>query len=103
MDKLRSILAQLDFTYSIRDFDSKGVPFRTHLHVPEVHPETGNIYEREDPGHVLKVGHFHNIMLRYVSILFGILITCLYTHSGLLSVPEMGVQVRFSWNITWKH
>ncbi len=53
VDKLRSILAQMEFT---RDYDQKGVPFTTHLHVPEIHPDTGHTwYEREDPAHVEKV------------------------------------------------
>lgn len=56
VDKLRSILSQFEFAYTVRDYDNKGIPFRTHLHVPEVHPDTGcTFYEREDPGHVLKV------------------------------------------------
>lgn len=34
----------------------RGIPFRTHLHVPEAHPDTGTVFlEREDEGHVLKV------------------------------------------------
>lgn len=33
-----------------------GVPFKDHLHVPEVHPLTGVLFcEREDEGHVFKV------------------------------------------------
>lgn len=53
---LRSILAQMEFRYVIRQYDDGGIPFRTYLHVPEVHPETGTTFlEREDEGHVLKV------------------------------------------------
>ena len=56
VEKLISILAQLEFTHTVKDYDNRGVPFRTHLYVPEVHPVTGKtFYEREDPGHVLKV------------------------------------------------
>ncbi len=55
-EKLRSILAQLEFSYQINDWEIKGVPFKTHLHVPEDHPLTGTMFcEREDEGHVLKV------------------------------------------------
>ena len=55
-DVQRSILSQLDFTHTIRKYDAEGVPFRSHLHVPETHPITGRPFlEREDPGHVLKV------------------------------------------------
>ena len=56
MDMLRSILAQIHFTWVVRKYDDEGIPFRTHLHVPEVHPDTNEIFfEREDEGHVLKV------------------------------------------------
>lgn len=56
-DKLRSILSQLEFSHIVCDYDRRGIPFRSHLHVPEVHPDTGHTwYEREDPAHVLKVG-----------------------------------------------
>ena len=55
-DMMRSVLAQLDYSFQINQWHSKGVPFKTHLHVPEEHPETGTIFcEREDEGHVLKV------------------------------------------------
>lgn len=55
-DMMRAILAQLEFASIVREYDRNGILFRTHLYVPEVHPETGNLfYEREDPGHVLKV------------------------------------------------
>ena len=55
-DMLRSILAQLHFTHQIRHWDSLGVPFKSHMHVPEIHPVTGQLFcEREDEGHVLKV------------------------------------------------
>ena len=55
---LRSILAQLEFTHLVKQYDESGVPFRTHLHVPEVHPDTNTVFlEREDEGHVLKVRH----------------------------------------------
>ena len=53
---LRSILTQLEFRYVIRQYDERGVPFRTYLHVPEIHPDSGMTFlEREDEGHVLKV------------------------------------------------
>ena len=53
---LRSILAQLEFAYQIRHWEDQGVPFRTHLHIPEHHPHTGTMFcEREDEGHVFKV------------------------------------------------
>ena len=56
-EQLKSILAQLEFTYQILLWESKGIAFRTHLYVPEVHPETGMPFcECEDEAHVLKVG-----------------------------------------------
>ncbi len=55
-DKLRSILAQMEYTYTVRKWDAQGVPFKSHIYVPEVHPITGSVFhEREDEGHVLKV------------------------------------------------
>ena len=55
-DKLRSILAQLEFSHTIDKWDQDGVPFKTHLYVPEVHPLTGHEFcERGDEGHVFKV------------------------------------------------
>ncbi|XP_064389547.1 uncharacterized protein LOC135337544 isoform X2 [Halichondria panicea] len=54
-DKLRSILAQMEFTHVVRSWDQKGVPFRTYIYVPEEHPELGTVFhEREDEGHVYK-------------------------------------------------
>ena len=53
---LRSILSQLEFSYTVRKYDTDGIPFCSHLHVPETHPVTGETFcEREDPAHVLKV------------------------------------------------
>lgn len=55
-DMLRSILAQLEYRYQICKWDESGVPFRTHLYVPETYPITGcKFHEREDFAHVLKV------------------------------------------------
>ncbi len=54
--KLRSILAQLDYCYHVCDYDTKGIPFKTYLYVPEIHPDTKMpFYEREDEAHLLKV------------------------------------------------
>ena len=56
IDIMCSILAHMEFTYVVRQYDDHGVPFQTHLFVPEVHPDTGMMFlEREDEGHVLKV------------------------------------------------
>lgn len=53
---LRAILAQREFTYIVNEWHRKGIPFRDHLYVPEVHPDTGvEFCEREDEGHVFKV------------------------------------------------
>ena len=53
---MKSILAQMDFTHRIRQWADQGVPFRTHLYVPEVNPDSGEeFHEREDEGHVFKV------------------------------------------------
>ena len=56
VEKLRSILAQLEYRYQVEYWEMKGVPFKSHIHVPKVHPLTGLMFcEREDEGHVLKV------------------------------------------------
>ena len=55
-DKLRSILAQLEYKYRVDSYVNEGVPFNQHLYWPEKHPKTGEYFcEREDEGHVLKV------------------------------------------------
>ena len=49
-------MVQLEFCYQINTWQLKGVPFKDHLYVPEVHPVTGaGFCEREDDGHVFKV------------------------------------------------
>ena len=55
-DMMRSVLAQLEYCHEICEWDRKGVPFRTHIYVPEVHPLTNLPFcEMEDEPHVLKV------------------------------------------------
>lgn len=57
-EKLRSILAQMEFTYVICSYHEKGIPFRHHLYVPESVPNDQVDYpyhEREDSAHILKV------------------------------------------------
>lgn len=55
-DKLKSVLAQLDFSHQVLDYDSRGIRFRTHIYIPEIHPVSCSEYhEREDDAHVLKV------------------------------------------------
>ena len=58
-EKLCSILAQFEYQYCIQMWHNKGIDFKTYLYVPEVHPETGEMFiEREDDAHVLKVCRF---------------------------------------------
>lgn len=53
---LKSIMAQLQFRHDILEWESKGVPFSSHLYVPEIHPTTNQpFHEREDEAHVFKV------------------------------------------------
>ena len=40
-EKLKSILAQLEYSHLVNLGHSKGLPFKDHLYVPEVHPVTG--------------------------------------------------------------
>ena len=57
VSKLRAILAQLEFSYEIKQWDQKDVPFSTYFYIPEVHPETNQHFlEQEDEAHVFKVG-----------------------------------------------
>jgi len=56
VEKLRSILAQLEYTHCVNLLHDKGALFKDHLYVPEVHPITGiEFCEREDEGHIFKV------------------------------------------------
>ena len=49
----KSILAQLEFQYEILEWEKKGIPFRSHVYVPEVHPLTGVPFlERKDEAHL---------------------------------------------------
>ncbi len=53
---LRAILAQLEYRYHVEQWELRGVPFRTYMYVPEIHPITSEeFHEREDFAHVLKV------------------------------------------------
>jgi len=52
-EKLKSILVQLEYSHLVNLWHSKGVPFKDHLYVPEVHPVTGlGFCEREDEAHI---------------------------------------------------
>lgn len=69
---LKSILAQFEYAYQVCESDKKGVPFKIHFYVPEVHPITGaEFHEREDYALVLK----YNITCMYIA-----LHTHLYSH-----------------------
>ena len=60
-DKLRSIVAQMEYSYQIRKWTDSNVPFTTHLYIPETHPLTrATFHECEDEGHVFKV-HAHAV------------------------------------------
>ena len=49
-------MAQLEYRYQVNTWEAKRIPFKKHLYVPEVHPETGKPFcEREDEGHIFKV------------------------------------------------
>ena len=48
---LCSILALLEYRHQVMEWEEKGVPFRSHAYVPEVHPLTKtDFHEREDEG-----------------------------------------------------
>ena len=47
---------QFWLSYEVLEWEKKGVPFRSHMYVPEVHPITKlPFHEREDEAHVFKV------------------------------------------------
>ncbi len=55
-DKMRSILAQFEYSKRIKEYVRQGIPFNCHLIVPEVHKHTGHVIcHREDGAHLLKV------------------------------------------------
>ena len=61
---LRAILAQREYTNIVNEWHRKGVPFKDHLYVPEIHPNTGvEFCEREDEGHVFKASGSYTILL----------------------------------------
>ena len=65
---LRSILAQVEYRYCICYYhDEKGVPFRTHLYVPEAHPDTGQGFCKRDEGRVFKV--YSDCLVQYLQLL----------------------------------
>ena len=56
MEKLRSILSQLQYRHDVAEWEKFDVPFRSHIYVPETHPLTSMpFHEREDETHVFKV------------------------------------------------
>eukprot|EP00118_Oscarella_pearsei_P012490 m.92464 g.92464 ORF g.92464 m.92464 type:complete len:335 (+) comp36737_c0_seq8:893-1897(+) len=55
IDYLRSLLAQLEYSRIVREYDESGVPFRTYMYVPEFDGVTGDFFhDREDHNHILK-------------------------------------------------
>ena len=94
LEKLRSILAQLEYAHQIRQWTSNGVPFDAYFYVPEVLPETDNIFlEREDEAHVLKV------ILILESDIYHIMS---YLFRELLLILEMEDLMNFVWRGLWK-
>lgn len=69
-DQVRSILAQLEYKHTVYMYEERGVPFRTYMYVPEVHPVTNaTFYEREDDAHLLKVKHLSSHQLYSIFVL----------------------------------
>ena len=82
MEKVCSILVQLEYKHQIKYWEMKETPFKLHIHVPEVHPLTGLMFcECEDEGHVLKVlmvlTCIHNMILSSDSLLD---VQCMHVH-----------------------
>ena len=43
-EKLKSIVAQFEFQHVVKQWEEKGVNFRYYLYVPEIHPDTGEVF-----------------------------------------------------------
>ena len=79
VEKLRSILAQLEFSMTIKEWDQKGVPFYQYLYVPEKHPITGiEFYEMEDERQMCTLYQVTCIMC--VSMMYGPCM-CIYVYA----------------------
>ena len=108
-DKLHSILAQLEYQHRLKQWEECGVDFRTYLYVPEVHPETQDVfYEREDEAHVLKV-IIQCALMSCISIkVLHLFITCnlLYavisSHRELLATHGLVDHQSSIWSTMWK-
>ena len=61
VEKLHSILAQLECKHQINHWNSKGVPFKDHLYVAEVHLVTSiQFCDSADKSHTFKVHMYSN-------------------------------------------
>ena len=70
VEKLRSIMAQLEYTY-IPDklMAYQRSSFKHHVYVPEIHPTTGiEFCEQEDEGHVFKVNTILLLPIGYIHL-----------------------------------
>ena len=55
-EQLKSIIAQMEYKHEVMSYDKNGIPFKSHLYVPETDSVTNmEFQEREDHNHVLKV------------------------------------------------
>ena len=89
MEKLCTILAQLEYIHLVNLLHSKGAHFKDHLYVSEVHPITDvEFCEQGDEGHIFKVCLHENI---------GCLLISLLTVSGRVG------HVTFNWSALKKH
>ena len=93
-DKLCSILAQFEYAHRILQWEEGGIEFKTHMYVPEVHPETHDVfYEREDEAHVLKVNiyvYIHSVCTSCASVhTYNNYCTCMCSH--LVYLPFLHV------------
>ena len=52
LDKLRSILGQLEYKHQVEYWEKNGVPFNlSHISVPKVHPVTNEMFCEHEDGH----------------------------------------------------
>ena len=96
-DKARSVLAQLAFRHHVQEWE---IPFRKHLHVPEVSEYTGQVLcNREDEGHIFKV------YLQLLDLVWGemaLLYMC-YTMTVYVKDVLTALTLKGFGSIAWPH
>ena len=92
---LSSILAQFEYTSVVKQYCVDGIPFDKHLHVPEIHKLTGEVFcQREDEGHLFKVNYMHILICFYLNSAFNF--------RELLLASDKDVLTVYAWRDLWR-